>query len=87
MLEYKLHSTYGRGHTAPYQDQPAASNFHCNIPEPDCARSPRILTNLDLPGAFAHSKKPWEPSNNAIRVQGDVWAKQEGFTTNPDDSG
>jgi hypothetical protein len=81
VLEYKLHSTYGRGHTAPYQDQPAASNFHCNIPEPDCARSPRIPTNVDLPGAFAHSKKPWEPSNNAIRVQGDVWAKQASLRT------
>ena len=75
MLEYKLHSTYGRGHTARYQDQPAASTFHCIIPEPECARPPWIPTNVDLHGAFAHTKKTWEPSNNAIRVQGAVWAK------------
>ena len=64
-----------------YQDQPAAITFHCNIPESDCAGPPRIPTNVDLHGAFAHTKKPWEPSNNAIRVQGDVWAKQASLRT------
>ena len=38
-----------------YQDQPAAITFHCNIPESDCAGPPRIPTNVDLHGAFAHS--------------------------------
>ena len=55
MLEYKLHNTYGRGHkprTRISQQQKPFTETYLSL---TAHAQTRILTNVDLHGAFAHS--------------------------------